>query len=109
MKKIIFLMTASLVLFSCNKEKKVSLSSDELKVFYTVGHTMGTKMKDLGLSDEEVIAYTMGYKDAVKGTNPEVKVEEYRMKIQQLFTERMSKKADTEKESGKAFLEKIGN
>tara|TARA_Y100000768_G_C23985801_1_gene688760 strand:+ start:1240 stop:1911 length:672 start_codon:yes stop_codon:yes gene_type:complete len=100
-------MTASLVLFSCNKEKKVSLSSDELKVFYTVGHTMGTKMKDLGLSDEEVIAYTMGYKDAVKGTNPEVKVEEYRMKIQQLFTERMSKKADTEKESGKAFLEKF--
>lgn len=100
-------MTAGLVLFSCNKEKKVSLSSDELKVFYTVGHTMGTKMKDLGLSDDEVVAYTMGYKDAVKGTNPEVKVDEYRAKIQELFSARMSKKADTEKASGKAYLDKF--
>ncbi len=107
MKKIVFLMTAGLVLFSCNKEKKVSLSSDELKVFYTVGHTMGTKMKDLGLSDDEVVAYTMGYKDAVKGTNPEVKVDEYRAKIQELFSARMSKKADTEKASGKAYLDKF--
>lgn len=107
MKKIIFLMTAGLVLFSCNKEKKVSLASDELKVFYTVGHTMGTKMKDLGLSEDEVTAYTMGFKDSVKGTKPQVKVEEYRMKIQKLFTERMSKKADSQKKSGKDFLEKF--
>jgi len=107
MKKIVFLMTAALVLFSCNKEKKVSLSSDELKVFYTVGHTMGTKMKDLDLSDDEVVAYMMGYKDSVKGTEPQVKVEEYRMQIQKLFSERMSKKADSVKSEGKAFLEKF--
>ena len=107
MKKMVFLMTAALVLFSCNKEKKVSLSSDELKVFYTVGHTMGTKMKDLDLSDEEVVAYMMGYKDSVKGTEPQVKVEEYRMQIQKLFSERMSKKADSVNSEGKAFLEKF--
>jgi len=107
MKKMIILATAALVLFSCNKEKKVSLSNDELKVFYTVGHTMGTKMKDLGLTDDEVVAYMMGYKDAVKDTEPQVKIEEYRMKIQKLFSDRMSKKADTEKEVGKAFIEKF--
>ncbi|MCF8059825.1 MAG: FKBP-type peptidyl-prolyl cis-trans isomerase [Bacteriovoracaceae bacterium] len=106
MKKIALILIAG-ALFSCNKQAKVSLSSDELKTFYTVGHTMGQRMKNLNLSDDEIAAVNMGLTDAAKGTKEQVNPDEYRVKIQALFKERMTKAAQTEKDSGKSFLEKF--
>jgi len=105
MKKVLFLVCALLMVTSCNKEKKVSLSNDDLKTFYTVGHTMGQRMKNLSLSDEEVAAVNMGLRDAAKGKEPQVNPDEFRTKIQTLFKGRMEKAAETEKDSGKKYLE----
>jgi FKBP-type peptidyl-prolyl cis-trans isomerase FkpA len=105
MKKISIFIMAALLLFSCNKQKKVSLSTDELKTFYTVGHTMGQRMKNLNLSDDELAAVNMGLADAAKGTKAQVNPDEYRAKLQELFKERMTKAAQGEKDSGKAYLE----
>lgn len=99
------LVLAAFALFSCNKEKKVSLSNDDLKTFYTVGHTMGQRMKNLSLSDEEIAAVNMGMSDAAKGTDPQVNPDEFRMKIQELFKGRMTKAAQSEKDKGMKFLE----
>lgn len=109
MKKSAILLVALAALFSCNKEKRVSLSSDDLKTFYSVGHTMGQRMKNLSLSDEEVSAVTMGLRDAAMGTKSEVNVDEYRMKIQALFKGRIEKAAEAQKEEGKNFLEKFAS
>lgn len=107
MKNTALILLAGLALFACNKQAKVSLSNDELKTFYTVGHTMGQRMKNLNLSDDEIAAVNMGLTDAAKGTKAQVNPDEYRAKIQNLFKERMTKAAQGEKDSGKAFLEKF--
>ncbi|CAM9865158.1 unnamed protein product [Chrysoparadoxa australica] len=104
MKKGIILLVAGLTLVACNKEKKVSLSNDELKTFYTVGHTLGERLKNLELSDEEVTAVSMGLRDAAMDKEPQVKTAEYRIKIQKLFQERVKKNADKQKNKGKEFL-----
>lgn len=104
MKKGIILLVAGLTLVACNKEKKVSLSNDELKTFYTVGHTLGERLKNLELSDEEVTAVSMGLRDAAMDKEPQVKTAEYRIKIQKLFQERVKKNADKQKNKGKDFL-----
>ncbi len=107
MKKSAILLVALLALISCNKEKRVSLSNDELKTFYSVGHTMGQRMKNLSLSDEEVSAVTMGLRDAATGSKAEVNVDEFRMKIQSLFKGRIEKAAEAQKKEGESFLEKF--
>ena len=107
MKHLLLVVLAGFVLFSCNKEEKASLDNDQMKTFYTVGHTMGTKMKDLSMSDQEVVAYIMGFKDAVKGQKEQVETAKYRVQIQKLFQERMNKAADVEKTKGKGFIEKF--
>ena len=107
MKQAALFLIAGLTLLACNKQAKVSLSNDELKTFYTVGHTMGQRMKNLSLSEDEIAAVNMGLSDAAKGKDPQVNPDEYRVKIQSLFKERMTKAAQTEKDSGKAYLEKF--
>lgn len=107
MKNTALILLAAITLFACNKQAKVSLSNDELKTFYTVGHTMGQRMKNLNLSDDEIAAVNMGLTDAAKGTKAQVNPDEYRAKIQNLFKERMTKAAQSEKDSGKAFLDKF--
>lgn len=107
MKKGIILLAAILAFTGCNKEKKVSLSNDELKTFYTVGHTLGERLKNLELSDEEVTAVSMGLRDAAMDKKPQVKTAEYRIQIQKLFQERVKKNADKQKNKGKDFLEKF--
>ncbi len=106
MKTLALILIAS-ALFSCNKQAKVSLSNDELKTFYTVGHTMGQRMKNLSLTDDEIAAVNMGLTDAAKGTEAQVNPDEFRVKIQELFKGRMTKAAVSEKEKGKAYLEKF--
>ena len=106
MKTLALILIAS-ELFSCNKQAKVSLSNDELKTFYTVGHTMGQRMKNLSLTDDEIAAVNMGLTDAAKGTEAQVNPDEFRVKIQELFKGRMTKAAVSEKEKGKAYLEKF--
>lgn len=105
MKKGIVLLAAVLAFTGCNKEKKVSLSNDELKTFYTVGHTLGERLKNLELSDEEVTAVSMGLRDAAMDKKPQVKTAEYRIQIQKLFQERVKKNAEKQKNKGKDFLD----
>ena len=106
MKKSAILLVAFVALVSCNKEKRVSLSNDDLKTFYSVGHTMGQRMQNLKLSDEEISAVTMGLRDAAAGKKAEVNVDEFRMKIQALFKGRIEKAAESEKKQGEDFLAK---
>ena len=107
MKKGIVLLVLALVVTGCNKEKKVSLSSDELKTFYTVGHTLGERLKNLELSETEVTAVSMGLRDAATNKKPQVKTDEFRLQIQKLFQDRVAKSAAKQKNEGKSFLEKF--
>lgn len=115
MKKAIFLPTLvmTLTLLGCRPDNKSAggsseIKTDEDKTVYSVGLMLGERLKDLKLSDDELAKVMQGVTDQVKGVTPQkADFQEYRMKVQNLFQERMKASAQIHKESGKQFLEQF--
>jgi FKBP-type peptidyl-prolyl cis-trans isomerase FkpA len=111
MKKLmsIALLSGIVLLTGCNKggAAKADLSTDDQKVFYTIGFSMAERMKNLNLNDKELAALTAGLHDAAKGDAAKLKLEEYRPKVRALFEGRMKAVAQNEKKSGMDFLAKF--
>ncbi len=110
MKKMLLLLTAlCLTMIGCNKGGSaggnVKLESDDDKTFYAVGGMFGSRLKDLNLSEKEVNQIAAGLYDAATGKELKVDVATYGPKVQELFKNRMSAKADSEKENGAKYLE----
>lgn len=103
-------LVAALALTSCKQgggPVKADLSSDDQKVFYTIGYSMAERMKNLNLSEKELGALTAGIRDAAQANATQVKLEDYRPKVRALFETRMKAVSKKEKESGAAYLEKF--
>jgi FKBP-type peptidyl-prolyl cis-trans isomerase FkpA len=113
MKNLITFTTLLVVLLvsACQQQsggaKSVKLENDTDKTFYAVGAMFGSRLNSLGLSDQELNAIMMGLSESATGKESKVALQEYRPKIQALFKERMSKKSETSKKDGVAFLEKF--
>jgi len=103
------LVLSTLAFTSCNKSGggSADLSTDDQKVFYTVGYSMAERMKNLSLTDKEISALTAGLRDAAKGGDAKLKLQEYRPKVRTLFETRMKAVASNEKKSGVSYLEKF--
>lgn len=84
------------------------IKTDEDKTVYSVGLMLGERLKDLRLSDDELAKVILGITDQVKNVTPQkADFQEYRMKVQSLFQERMKASAQIHKEAGKQFIEKF--
>jgi FKBP-type peptidyl-prolyl cis-trans isomerase FkpA len=80
--------------------------TDEQKLFYALGLSIGRSVSVFDLSPEELEFLRAGLYAQVKGETPAVPLEEYGPKFQELAKERGVRKATAEKERGKAFQEK---
>lgn len=108
MKKLsLALITMSFVFVSCNKEASVKVESEDQKTFYSVGGMFGQRLKDLNLTADEVNLIAQGLKDSASGKELKADVTKYGPKIQQLFKARMDARADSEKKTGVAYIEKF--
>jgi len=97
------------LLVSCQKPSatgvsKVELKTDDEKVFYTIGHMYGARMKDLQLSDSEIHAMVAGMSDATKGEKEQVDVNAFQKQVQTVFQKRLESQAVKNKETGDKFV-----
>lgn len=107
-------MVLSLTLLTgCRPDNNASkanleIKTDEDKTVYAVGLMLGERLKDLRLSDDELSKVMLGITDQVKNVTPQkADFQEYRMKVQSLFQDRMKASAQIHKEAGKQFIEKF--
>lgn len=108
MKKIIVSFTAlSIVALSaCNKLSKPKLSTDDDKTVYAIGTDIGSKLKTLQLSANELAVLKMGIDDGAGSAKLQVEPREALAKVGDLMRDRQKLFADKEKKDAQAFLDK---
>lgn len=82
--------------------KKVTTEND--KIFYSMGAMMGQSLTRLNLSDAELSSLYQGIHEQAKNKKLQVKPEDYQPKIQTVFRDRMQKVAEEQKKKGEGFL-----
>lgn len=105
---------AAFTLTACDKapswltgqDNKIVLKSDDQKTLYALGLIVGNNLAPFSLSEKDLKIVINGMRDSVNKKKPVVELEKYGPKVQMLAQARMSKQADKEKESSKAFLAK---
>ena len=111
MKQIIVLIATLgfVALTACDKMKSAanpSLNSDDDKTIYSIGIDMGTKLKTLELSSNEMSMLKMGIDDGASGAKPKVEPREFLAKVGDLIRNRQKVFAEKEKKEAGSFLEK---
>ncbi len=104
MKKILVLALLATVAVGCSKGGKDPKTEEE-KTFYSIGTMFGSRLTQLGMSEAELEALTLGLKDAANGTKQKVDPMAYQQKIQDMFKTRMEKQAGDIKKKGNEFIE----
>lgn len=85
---------------------KVGQGEVEENTLYAIGLAISSQLGGGLVSEEEMGLIYMGVVDDITGKELIVQLEEYGPKIQQLMTERMTKRSEGTKEEGRAYLEK---
>jgi FKBP-type peptidyl-prolyl cis-trans isomerase FkpA len=78
---------------------------DEAKILYAVGFVLGRETAVFALTPAETEQVTKGFADSLAGATPQFPLETYGPQIRSLAQARQARKADVEKEKGRAYLE----
>lgn len=103
MRKAIVASVAALLVFS-GGAGAVELKNDEQKTFYALGLAIGNNLSIFNLSPAELELVNAGLSDSVTHKKPEVDLQTFGPKIQELQRTRMQAAAAIEKKAGDAFL-----
>ena len=110
MKKLALLALSIFALSACNQSggtdvKSIKIDSEEDKTFYAMGFMLGSNLARLELKDDEIQALYKGLVSSAKGEKPDLELQTYQPKIQEMFKKRMEKIASKQQKGGKTFLE----
>ena len=83
-----------------------TLQTDDQKTVYALGLMLGRNVANLNLTPEELALVQKGLQDAASGKQPEVELEVYGPRVQQLAQARMAAAAKVTLEKGQAFIDK---
>jgi FKBP-type peptidyl-prolyl cis-trans isomerase len=86
--------------------KKVELTTDEQKTLYALGVALSRNLGQFALSDSDLAIVLVGITDGTTGKTPQVEMNTFGPKIQELAKTRAATIAAGEKKNGQAFLEK---
>jgi FKBP-type peptidyl-prolyl cis-trans isomerase FkpA len=110
MKPALFLLVVGLAAPACNQPGSgggsVKLDNDDSKTLYALGLILGRNVAGFNLTASELDTVKAGMTDAALGKKPQVELETYGPKVNQLRNKRMSAKSEDEKKKGKAFEDK---
>jgi len=81
------------------------LETDDQKTLYALGLLLGNNIKPFALKPEEVAIVRAGLTDAVTGAKPQVELETYGPKVNELAQKRASAGADEAKKKGQEFVD----
>lgn len=112
MKKILSLFLLALPLFSCDKFKSDSSSSqavtdDKEKIVYTIGQMYARRIDYLHLSKDESKTLLKGIKDWMMDHKSDVDINKTSMLVQGFIEERLMTASKVEKENGKKHLDEF--
>ena len=85
---------------------EVELNTEQDKILYALGLSLGGTAKPYDLSPEEVAIVTAGFVDATRNATPRVELQVYGPKIRPLAQQRMAARAENEKLRAAEFLAK---
>jgi FKBP-type peptidyl-prolyl cis-trans isomerase FkpA len=83
------------------------LETEDQKTLYALGLLLGANIKPFALKPEELAIVRAGLTDAVTGTKPQVELETYGPKVQELAQKRASAGAEDAKKKGQEFVDKV--
>jgi FKBP-type peptidyl-prolyl cis-trans isomerase FkpA len=83
------------------------LETDEQKTFYALGLLLGDNVKVFDLKPEELAIVKAGMTDVVTGAKPQVDIETFGPKVNDLAKKRASAGADDAKRKGQEFADKV--
>jgi len=82
-----------------------ALQTEEQKTVYALGLILGKNVEKLSLTAEELALVQKGLQDAASGKKPEVELEVYGPRVQQLAQTRMAAGAKVAQAKGQSFLD----
>jgi FKBP-type peptidyl-prolyl cis-trans isomerase FkpA len=115
-KNLVGYVTLSLCLGSMIACTKVSgqgssaapkLDTEDQKTLYALGLLLGRNIKPFDLKPEELAIVKAGLSDAVTDAKPQVELDAYGPKVQELATKRAASGADEAKKKGQEFADTV--
>ena len=85
----------------------VKLETDDQKTLYALGLLMGNNVQPFGLTPEELEIVKAGVTDVVTGAKPQVELDTYGPKVNELAQKRASVVADQAKKKGQEFADAV--
>lgn len=83
------------------------LETEDQKTLYALGILIGRNVKPFALKPEELTIVKAGLTDAVTDAKPQVDLDTYGPKVNDLVQQRSASGADEEKKKGQAFADKV--
>jgi FKBP-type peptidyl-prolyl cis-trans isomerase FkpA len=83
------------------------LETEDQKTLYALGLLLGNNLKPFSLTPEELAVVKAGLTDAVTNTKPQVEINAYRPKVNELAQKRAAAVADEAKKKGQEFADKV--
>jgi FKBP-type peptidyl-prolyl cis-trans isomerase FkpA len=85
----------------------VKLDTEDQKTLYALGLLLGNNIKPFALTPDELTFVKAGLSDAVANTNPQVPIETYGPKVNELAQKRSTAAAEGAKKKGQEFADKV--
>src|SRR2546430_17013195 len=83
------------------------LETDDQKTLYALGLLLGKNIKPFALKPEELAIVKAGLTDAVTDAKPQVEIETYGPKVNELAQKRAAAGADEAKKKGQDFVDNV--
>src|SRR5213594_1365108 len=83
------------------------LDTEDQKTFYALGLLLGTNIKVFALKPDELAIVKEGLTDAATDAKPQVEIETYGPKVNELAQKRAASGADDAKKKGQEFVDKV--
>jgi FKBP-type peptidyl-prolyl cis-trans isomerase FkpA len=110
MKPALFACALALAVPACNKVGggggPVKLDSEDQKTLYALGLIIGRNVANFNLTPTELDTVKAGITDAALGKKPEIDLQAYGPKVNQLGRKRSEAKSQDEKKKGQEFADK---
>lgn len=84
-----------------------TLETEDQKTLYALGLLLGRNVKTFALKPEELSIVTAGLADAANGAKPQVEIETYGPKVNELAEKRAASGADEAKKKGQEFADTV--